>query len=99
MQNTGEQAWMQGDFGHHKNPYGDSDHLLATAEHETEALLDHLFEHDNTAPFIAIRLIQRLIGSNPTPRFVKVRPLGLFKREFCSRILCCTNRRRECLEY
>lgn len=71
MQNTGEQAWMQGEFAHYKNPYGDSDHLLATAEHETEALLDHLFEHKNTAPFVAFRMIQRLVGSNPTPRFVK----------------------------
>ena len=71
MQNTGEQTWMQGDFAQHKNPYGDEDHLLATAEHETEALLDHLFEHKNTAPFVAFRMIQRLVGSNPTPRFVK----------------------------
>ena len=72
MQNTGEQTWMDGNFGSEKNPYGDRDHLLATAEHETEALLDHLFEHDNTGPFVALRMIQRLIGSNPTPRFVKV---------------------------
>ena len=41
------------------------------AEYETEALLDHLFYHDNTAPFVAIRLIQRLVTSNPSPRYVK----------------------------
>ena len=37
------------------------------AEHETEALLDHLFYHKNTAPFISRRLIQRLSTSNPSP--------------------------------
>ena len=41
------------------------------AEHETEALLDHLFYHKNTAPFISRRLIQRLSTSNPSPRYVK----------------------------
>lgn len=41
------------------------------AEAETEALLDHLFFHPNTAPFIAQRLIQRLVSSNPSPRYVQ----------------------------
>ena len=41
------------------------------AAYETEALLDHLFTHPNVAPFIAHRLIQRLVTSNPTPRYVK----------------------------
>jgi hypothetical protein len=40
------------------------------AEHETEALLDHLFYHRNVAPFIGRRLIQRLTTSNPSPRYV-----------------------------
>ena len=40
------------------------------AEHETEALLDHLFHHPNVAPFIAHRLIQRFTTSNPSPRYV-----------------------------
>ena len=70
--NTGEQAWMLGGYGTAKNPYGDADHFLSAAKHETEALLDHLFEHNNTAPFVAVRMIQRLIQSNPTPRFVEV---------------------------
>ena len=69
--NTGEQAHMQGGYGATKNPYGDGDHLQAAAQHETEALLSHLFEHPNTAPFVAYRMIQRLIGSNPTPRYVE----------------------------
>ena len=41
------------------------------AQYETEAALDHYFYHDNTAPFIAFRLIQRLTTSNPKPRYVK----------------------------
>lgn len=40
------------------------------ALYETEALLDHLFYHPNVAPFVAIRLIQRLAASNPSPRYV-----------------------------
>lgn len=32
--------------------------------------LDALFEHPNTGPFIARRLIQRLVTSNPTPDYV-----------------------------
>ena len=62
---------MRGAFGASMSPYGDADHLKAAAEYETEALVDHLFEHHNTAPFVATRMIQRLVGSNPTPRFVE----------------------------
>ena len=40
------------------------------AQYETEATLDHYFYHDNTAPFLAARLIQRLITSNPSPRYI-----------------------------
>ena len=40
------------------------------AAYETEALLDHLFYHENTAPFTATRLIQNLVTSNPSPRYV-----------------------------
>ena len=41
------------------------------AYYETEAALDHYFHHDNTAPFIAFRLIQRFTTSNPKPQYVK----------------------------
>eukprot|EP00603_Paraphysomonas_imperforata_P004238 CAMPEP_0114421664 /NCGR_PEP_ID=MMETSP0103-20121206/5199_1 /TAXON_ID=37642 ORGANISM="Paraphysomonas imperforata, Strain PA2" /NCGR_SAMPLE_ID=MMETSP0103 /ASSEMBLY_ACC=CAM_ASM_000201 /LENGTH=2411 /DNA_ID=CAMNT_0001590201 /DNA_START=27 /DNA_END=7262 /DNA_ORIENTATION=+ len=41
------------------------------ALHESDAWIDHLFEHDNMAPFLATRLIQRLVTSNPSPRYVK----------------------------
>ena len=46
--------------------------LHRDAAYETEALLHHLMYHVNTAPFIAYRLIQRLVTSNPSPRYVKV---------------------------
>lgn len=45
--------------------------IYSDAQYETDAVLDHYFYHDNTAPFIALRLIQRLVSSNPTPRFIE----------------------------
>ena len=41
------------------------------AQYETDALIDHLFYHQNTAPFVAYRLIQRVVTSNPSPRYIK----------------------------
>ena len=41
------------------------------ATYETQALLDHLLYHRNTAPFTASRLIQNLVTSNPSPRYVQ----------------------------
>jgi uncharacterized protein (DUF1800 family) len=38
---------------------------------EINAFLDHLFEHPNTPPFIARRLIQRLTLSNPSPAYIE----------------------------
>ncbi len=35
-----------------------------------EATLDALFKHPNTGPFVARRLIQRLVTSNPSPAYV-----------------------------
>lgn len=32
--------------------------------------VDHLFNHPNVGPFLAYRLIQRLVKSNPTPAYV-----------------------------
>ena len=40
-------------------------------EYEIDAFLEHLVEHDNTAPFVAIRLIQNMVTSNPSPRYVR----------------------------
>jgi hypothetical protein len=41
------------------------------AYYETEAILDYYTYHDNTAPFIARRMIQRLVTSNPSPQYVR----------------------------
>ena len=68
--NAGEGDYVNGDNA--LNPYGDGDHYTSAAEHETEALIDHIFEHDNTAPFVAVRMIQRLTTSNPSPRYVQI---------------------------
>ena len=32
--------------------------------------LDNVFQHDNVGPFMAIRLIQRLVTSNPSPGYI-----------------------------
>ena len=41
------------------------------------AALDNVFNHPNVGPFIAIRLIQRLVTSNPSPAYVS-RVAGVF---------------------
>merc|ERR1712176_254228 len=38
---------------------------------EIDALIDHVFFHDNTAVFVARKLIMRLITSNPSPRYIQ----------------------------
>ncbi|RUL78916.1 DUF1800 domain-containing protein [Dyella choica] len=40
------------------------------AQTEMRAALDNIFNHPNVGPFIARRLIQRLVTSNPTPGYV-----------------------------
>ena len=37
---------------------------------DLEAALDTLFNHPNVGPFVALRLIQRLVTSNPSPAYV-----------------------------
>lgn len=44
---------------------------LRDAQYETEAAIDHYFYHDNTAPFLALRFIQRFGISNPSPGFIE----------------------------
>ena len=46
-------------------------HEPRDASYETDALLKHFFYHDNQAPFIALRLIQRFEISNPSPRYIE----------------------------
>jgi uncharacterized protein (DUF1800 family) len=48
-----------------------------TAGPELAQALDTLFNHPNVGPFIAIRLIQRLVTSNPSPGYV-ARVAGVF---------------------
>ena len=43
----------------------------ADAQMELTAALDNIFHHPNVGPFIATRLIQRLVTSNPTPAYVQ----------------------------
>ncbi|MEO7063784.1 MAG: DUF1800 family protein [Dokdonella sp.] len=43
----------------------------ADAQGEMSAALDNIFRHPNVGPFVAIRLIQRLVTSNPTPAYVQ----------------------------
>ena len=53
-------------------------HFISLAEpterdalYETDAAIDQLFYHKNTAPFIARHLAQRFGHSNPTPRYIE----------------------------
>jgi len=41
-----------------------------TAAQDLKMLLDALFNHPNTGPFISSQLIQRLVTSNPSPAYV-----------------------------
>jgi len=41
-----------------------------TGMQDIQAAVDHLFDHDNVGPFLATRLIQQLVKSNPTPAYV-----------------------------
>eukprot|EP00586_Coscinodiscus_wailesii_P017163 CAMPEP_0172518280 /NCGR_PEP_ID=MMETSP1066-20121228/290722_1 /TAXON_ID=671091 /ORGANISM="Coscinodiscus wailesii, Strain CCMP2513" /LENGTH=2420 /DNA_ID=CAMNT_0013300633 /DNA_START=56 /DNA_END=7314 /DNA_ORIENTATION=- len=41
------------------------------AVYETDAVLETYFFHDNVAPFLALRIIQRFGISNPSPRYIK----------------------------
>ena len=44
---------------------------ISEAEYEMDAYLDHLLYHPNTAPFLSRLLIQRVVTSNPSPRYVR----------------------------
>jgi uncharacterized protein (DUF1501 family)/uncharacterized protein (DUF1800 family) len=52
------------------NSFLSTEYSIADANFETEAVLNHLFYHPNTAPFVAYRFCQRFGVSNPTPRYV-----------------------------
>ena len=42
-----------------------------TGDQDLADALDNIFNHPNVGPFIAIRLIQRLVTSNPSPGYVQ----------------------------
>ncbi len=41
-----------------------------TGMQDIEAAIDNLFNHPNVGPFISLRLIQRLVTSNPSPQYI-----------------------------
>jgi len=41
-----------------------------TGDQDLDAALDSIFMHPNVGPFIALRLIQRLVTSNPSPAYI-----------------------------
>lgn len=41
-----------------------------TGMEDIEDAVEHLFNHENVGPFLAKRLIQRLVKSNPTPNYI-----------------------------
>ncbi|MEM0952727.1 MAG: DUF1800 domain-containing protein [Pseudomonadota bacterium] len=51
-----------------------------SGEEDLSAALDNVFNHPNVGPFIAIRLIQRLVTSNPSPAYV-ARVAGVFDND------------------
>ena len=38
---------------------------------DLDNVIDNIFNHPNVGPFIARRLIQRLVTSNPSPQYIK----------------------------
>jgi uncharacterized protein (DUF1800 family) len=49
---------------------GSSTQKVSTANAELDAAIDNIFNHPNVAPFICRQLIQRLVGSNPSPGYL-----------------------------
>ena len=43
---------------------------LDDGDAEIQAAIDNIYAHDNVAPFISLRLIQRLVKSNPTRGYI-----------------------------
>jgi len=60
--------------------------FLQAALDETEAVLDHLLHHDNTPPFVSHLLIQRLVTSNPSHRYVESVATAFITGEYDGRV-------------
>jgi len=54
------------------------------AHYETDALLDHLFTHPSTAPFVAYRMIQRFGTSNPSATYMTAVSTAFMEGEYVS---------------
>ena len=42
-----------------------------SVKQDIDAVIDNLFQHPNTAPFLATRLIRSLVKSNPSPAYIQ----------------------------
>src|SRR2546423_3483863 len=51
-----------------------------TSAAELDAAIDNIFNHPNVPPFICRQLIQRLVGSNPSPGYL-YRVSGVFSND------------------
>ena len=54
-----------------KQPFEDLTLTSGDGEQDIREVLDYLFEHDNIAPFICYRLIQRLVRANPSRGYIR----------------------------
>uniref|UniRef100_A0A7S4S6P4 DUF1501 domain-containing protein n=1 Tax=Ditylum brightwellii TaxID=49249 RepID=A0A7S4S6P4_9STRA len=72
LSNTNSMVSVGSGFSFRNPPMFNSpvDQTQRDALAETDAVLHHYVQHSNTAPFIATRLIQHLVTSNPSPRYV-----------------------------
>jgi uncharacterized protein (DUF1800 family) len=61
-----------------KHIYGAIIPASQTVEEDLDSLIDILVRHPNTAPFVAIRLIQGMTTSDPSPAYI-TRVAGVFK--------------------
>ncbi len=76
FKNSVETVKIQGDSSSFRNPPTflsvlNTESTAGKAAYETDAALDHYFYHDNTAPFLALRMIQRMVTSNPSPGYIQ----------------------------
>ena len=62
---------LYGQVFEHPIIYGwNTEEAKALVRDDIDYVLDHLFNHTNTPPFVARQLIQRFTGSNPSPTYI-----------------------------
>ena len=74
LSNTESVVYLGSSFAFRNPPMFNTvvDQTARDAIYETDAVLWHYTKHSNTAPFVAMRFIQHLVTSNPSPRYVSV---------------------------